>query len=122
MWEVATVIALSLICLSAVAMTALRLPGTWVIVVAALGYGWWANWERVGLWIILTLTGLALVAEVIEWLTTGIAARRAGATRQALWGGIIGGLLGTFFLSFVVPIPFVGAVVGALLGCLAGRQ
>jgi len=47
-------------------------------------------------------------------------ARRAGGSRQAAWGGMIGGIVGMLSLSFLVPIPIVGTMIGALVGCFAG--
>jgi uncharacterized protein YqgC (DUF456 family) len=123
MWEAWTIVAVSLLgfcCLIAVVMAALRLPGTWLILAAALVYGWWADWEGVSLWLVLGLVIIAVVAEVFEFLASALTARRAGASRQAAWGGLIGGFLGMFLLSFLVPIPVVGTVIGALLGCFIG--
>lgn len=126
MWEVVMVVSLILCCLLAVVMTLLRLPGTWLIVVAAVLYGWWADWEPFGLFLVCVLVGLGLFGEVVELLASVLTARKAGATHQAAWGGLIGGLLGMVFLSSLVSIPFplvgtlVGAVIGAFIGCFTG--
>lgn len=120
MWDVVAIVVLVVCCLLAVVMTAVRLPGTWLIVVAAIVYGWWADWRPVGLILVAVLVGLGLVGEGVELLASVFTAKRAGATRQAAWGGLLGGLLGMFFLSFLVPVPLVGTMIGALLGCFAG--
>lgn len=120
MWDIAALTALILCCVAGLGLAVVRLPGTWVILLAAAGYGWWSQWERVGLWTVGVLAGLALLGEAIELVMSIWAARRAGASRQAVWGGLIGGFAGMFLLSFIVPIPVVGTVVGALLGCFAG--
>ncbi len=126
MWEVVTIVLLILCCLLAVVMTVLRLPGTWLIVVAAVLYGWWADWEPFGLFLVCMLVGLGVFGEVVELLASVLTARKAGATHQAAWGGLIGGLLGMVFLSSLVSIPFplvgtlVGAVIGAFIGCFTG--
>ncbi len=120
MWDAVTTVALILCCLLAVVMTAVRLPGTWLIVLCALGYAWWADWQRVGMWTILALGGIAVAGEVIELLTSVFTTRKAGGTRQAAWGGLIGGILGMFFLSFLVPVPLVGTMIGAVVGCFGG--
>lgn len=122
MWDIVMVIALVLCCLLALVMTALRLPGTWLMVGGAVGYGWWGNWARVGFWTIAVLVGLALIGELIEILASVLTARKAGGSRQAAWGGLAGGILGMFMLSFLVPIPIVGTIAGALVGCFAGAM
>lgn len=112
-------IALTLV---SVLLTAVRLPGTWLMAAVTAGYAWWTQWEVIPLWVVLVLVGIASVGEVVEQLTSVFTARRAGASRQAAWGGLIGGFLGMIFLSFLVPIPVIGTVIGALVGCFAGAM
>ncbi len=64
------------------------------------------------------LVTLAVLGEIIELLASVFAARRAGASRQAGWGGLIGGIVG--MVVFSIPVPIFGTIVGALLGCFAG--
>ena len=116
MWDIVIIVALTLCCVLALIMTAVRLPGTWLIVIGALGYGWWDHWQRVGLITVAVLVGIALVGEAVELLASVLTARKAGATRQAAWGGLVGGVLGMLFLSFLIPIPLVGTMAGALPG------
>lgn len=128
MWEIITVVALVVCCLLGVVMTAVRLPGTWLIVMAALGYGWWAKWESVGPVTIAVLAGIALVGEITDLAMSAVTARKAGATRQAAWGGLVGGVVGMVFLSSMLSLPFpvvgtvVGATAGALVGCFGGAM
>lgn len=118
--EILVISLLVLACLVGVAMTAVRLPGTWLIVAGAAGYAWGEGWPRASLTVLGILTGIALLGEGIEVLASVVTARRAGASRKAAWGGMIGGILGMIFLSFLVPIPIVGTMIGALVGCFAG--
>jgi len=111
---------LVLTCLLAVAMTAVRLPGTWIMIAAAVLYDWSQDWQRLGGPILGILVGAAVLGEALEMLTSAMLARRAGASRRAQWGSIIGGILGMIFLSFLIPIPVVGSVIGALVGCFSG--
>ncbi len=120
MWEAIITIAAMILCCLGVLLTAVRLPGTWLIAVVAIAYGWWAEWQPVGVVIVAVLLGLALIGEAAELLTSVFTAKKAGATRQAAWGGLVGGLLGMFLLSFLVPVPLVGTMIGALVGCFAG--
>ncbi len=114
--------AIVLVCMIAVAATAVRLPGTWVIVASSAAVGWWTDWERVGVSMVVVLAMLAVAGEVVELLMSVVTARKAGASRRAAWGGLLGGILGMFFLTFLVPVPLVGTMVGALVGCFAGAM
>lgn len=118
--EMLMIVLLVLACLIGVALTIIRLPGTWLIVVSAAGYAWNEGWSRASLTLLGVLTGVALLGEGVEILASVVTARRAGASGKAAWGGMIGGILGMIFLSFLVPIPVVGTMIGALVGCFTG--
>ncbi|MGD2110727.1 MAG: DUF456 domain-containing protein [Phycisphaerae bacterium] len=120
MLDILLTVALGLVCVVGVILTALRLPGTWLIILAALGYGWWTDWARVGLVLMAVLVGVALAGEAIELLASAFTARKAGASKQAAIGGVAGGLVGMIFLSVPVFFPPIGTILGALIGCFAG--
>ena len=92
------------------------LPGLWVMVGAALLYSWAAP-ERLGIITLLGLTALAVVAEVLEFLTAGRYARKYGGSKRAAWGAIAGGIAGAII---GVPVPIIGSVIGAFAGSFAG--
>jgi uncharacterized protein YqgC (DUF456 family) len=118
MWDWVAVGLLSLACLLGVILTAVRLPGTWLIVLAGGLCGWLTQWQRVTVTILLVLVGVAVAGEAIELLGSMITAKKAGASRQAAWGGLLGGFLGMFLFS--IPVPIIGTIVGAILGCFCG--
>ena len=118
MGEAAGIAVLIIICVVSVLLTVIRLPGTWLIVIAALVFGWLTGWERMPPVWVGVLAGMALVGEAIELVASVITARRAGGTRQAAWGGLIGGLVGMLVLS--PPLPIIGTFLGAILGCFLG--
>ena len=45
-------------------------------------------------------------------------AGKAGGSRRAAWGGVIGGLVGMFV--FTLPVPVLGTIAGGIIGCFAG--
>lgn len=120
MMEILEITGLSAVCLVAILLTALRLPGTWLIVAAAAGYGWWTQWDPVGMTVLLILTGIALFGELVELGMSVVTARKVGASGRAAWGGLIGGFVG--MIVFSIPVPLIGTVIGALLGCFAGAM
>jgi|CXWL01.1.fsa_nt_gi uncharacterized protein YqgC (DUF456 family) len=115
------VVLLFLVCLgcgTGVVLSAVRLPGIWLMVGGAALLGWLTQWELVGLTALLWICGLAILAEVLEFLMSAMITRRAGGSRKAAWGALIGGFVGLLFLS--IPLPIIGSVIGALLGCFLG--
>lgn len=94
-------------------------PGTFLIVGAALVYAWATGftavqWSTIG-WLLL----LAVIAEAIEFASAALTAAPGArpsrrVTVAALAGGIVGGILGVPFLLGV------GALLGALAGAFTG--
>lgn len=116
--DIALLIVLALVCVLATLSTVFQLPGTWMVVAAAAGYGAYYHWQIFTGWTLAALIAVALAAEVAE-LVTGIwFTRRSGGSRRASWWGLIGGILGAFVFS--IPVPIIGTVIGAALGCFAG--
>jgi uncharacterized protein YqgC (DUF456 family) len=113
-------VALVLACLLGTALTALRLPGTWLILVCALLYAWHEGWPAGTGLLLGLLCGAAVIGEIVEMLASLILARRGGASRYASWGGVAGGVLGAIFLSFLIPVFPIGTMAGALMGCFLG--
>src|SRR5262245_1292023 len=109
---------LVLVNLLALVMIPLGLPGTFVQVgaaaVAALATGGHlVGWR----WVVLFLV-LALVGEVVEFVSGRWGARRFGGSSSAAWGALVGGVVGAIVGG--IPIPVVGAVVASFVGTFAG--
>lgn len=110
-----------LLALGAVAVMALALllvplgiPGLWImvgVVAAGLAGG------KVSLGMFLLLLGLAVAAELAEWLSVHRLGRRYGGTARTFWGALIGGAIGVVVGA---PVPVAGSLIGAFLGTLAG--
>ena len=104
-------------CLASFASLLLGLPATFLIVGAALAYGWatgfaTVQWSTVG-WLFL----LSVFGEAFELLVAASAVGERPSRRVmvgALAGGVAGGLVGTPFLFGV------GSLLGALAGAFGG--
>ena len=108
---------LCVILAGALVLIPLGLPGTWVMVAAALGYRLLLPLGGIG---VATVVGIAIVALGAELLELSLAAgytRKYGGSRRAGWGAILGGLVGAFV---GVPVPLVGPIIGAFAGAFAG--
>jgi hypothetical protein len=111
-------LALFSFCLLALGSLLFGLPGTFLIVAAALTYGWATDFVAVDWSTIGWLAGLAVLGEGIEFF----AATASATSERPSWrvtvfvlaGGIAGGIIGT-------PLLFgIGSLLGALAGAFAG--
>ncbi|MBL9031951.1 MAG: DUF456 family protein [Phycisphaerae bacterium] len=117
-------ITIALAGLAGVALTALTLPGVWLVLALAVGWQFACDpapmsWTTIGV-----AAGLALVGEIVEFVASAVGSSRAGGGKGAAAGSIIGALVGAVVGSFVVPIvgTIVGAVAGAGLGAAAAER
>jgi uncharacterized protein len=112
LWGVAV-----LLILVGVAGTVLpALPGTALVLAGIVLGAWIDDFSRVGVGSLLIIGVLALMACGFDYVAGLLGARRAGASRQALWGAAIGTVVGIFMgLVGVLFMPLVGAAVGEYL-------
>jgi len=97
------------------------LPGTIIIWVAAIGYGWVLGWEKLGWLTFGLLTILMIVGMVADMLAGQFGARLGGASCLAIVIGTVIGFIFGIIASFI-GTPIVGClagVVGTLGGILA---
>jgi len=98
-------------------LTAIGLPGLWLFLLLAavlplLGSATAPSGLALGIGF-----GLALVAEVIEWVAQVRWTGRSGGSRRAGWAALAGGILGAFA---GVPIPVLGPIIGSFAGSFLG--
>jgi uncharacterized protein YqgC (DUF456 family) len=110
------VLILALICIVSIFIIPLGLPGTWVMIAAAIGYSILVP-NSIGIVTIVAITLIAVVAEVLEFTLTGTYAKKYGGSRRASWGAIIGGTIGAIV---GVPVPIIGPIIGSFVGAFAG--
>lgn len=107
---------LGVVLFCALLLVPLGLPGTWVMIAAALGFGYLTGVE-IGLVTLIGIFALAVVGEIIEFTLAARYTRKYGGSRRAGWGAIIGGIIGAVI---GVPIPIIGSVIGAFAGAFLG--
>jgi uncharacterized protein len=99
------------------------LPGT-VFILAGIVLGAWIDgFTRVG-WIALTaVTILAVLSWICDYVAAVLGAKRAGASKQAVWGAAIGTVAGVFMgIVGVLFMPLVGAALGELVARRSHHQ
>jgi uncharacterized protein len=97
------------------------LPGTTIILGAAILHRVALGPQRsCGLSALIALAALTLVSYALDAGAGYLGAKRFGATRWGVCGGIIGGIIGLFF---GLPGLFLGPVVGAIAGeLISGKR
>jgi uncharacterized protein YqgC (DUF456 family) len=110
------VLLLAVIMFVSLLMIPLGLPGTWVMIAAGVGYSLLVP-NSIGIFALVGVTVLAVVAEVFEFTLAGSYARKYGGSRRASWGAIIGGIVGAIV---GVPVPVVGPIIGGFAGAFIG--
>jgi len=89
------------------------LPGTALVLGGIVLGAWIDDFARVGTTTIVVVTLLAVLAWVLDYVAGLLGARRAGASRQALIGAVLGTVAGLFMgLVGVLFMPLLGAAVG----------
>ena len=92
------------------------LPGTLVILGAAIAYSIVVK-GSISIFVLVCVGALLIAGEVIEWTLTAKYTRQYGGSRRASWGAIIGGMVGAIV---GVPVPIIGSVIGAFVGAFVG--
>jgi len=98
-----------------VVATIAGLPGTWVILLAALGAQWWRP-ETFDWWTLGVAGGLVILAEIVEFAAGALGAGKAGGSKRAALAATVGGLVGAVIGTMVIPVLIVGTIVGAAIG------
>jgi uncharacterized protein YqgC (DUF456 family) len=92
------------------------LPGTPLIFAGALLYAYTTDFQTIGVWRLVILALLALVASVLEHLAGALGARKFGGGRGAVLGAVIGAVVGLAFPPLgLLVCPIAGAVIGELV-------
>ena len=95
----------------------LGLPGLWLMLAAGVAYKMLVPLSGIGWTTVAIATGLAIVAEVLEFTLSARYTRKYGGSRRAGWGALIGGFVGAIV---GVPVPIIGSVIGAFVGSFLG--
>jgi uncharacterized protein len=129
--EITWAIVLGLVLLVGLVLTVVGLPGNWLMVLAA-GVYWWLMPPEGRLYfgwpVLIALFVLALVGEILEFITGAMGAKQAGGSKRAaalaIVGSVVAGLAGLVIGTPLIPIPVVGSLVGLVLlgalGAMAG--
>lgn len=102
-----------------VLLTALTLPGIWVMCLVAVVCTIWQP-ALYSPWTLGAALVLAILAEVAEGLSAAAGSARGGGSRAGVVGSIVGSLAGLVAGTVLIPIPLLGSILGGILGAGAG--
>jgi len=93
------------------------LPGTPLVLVAAIGHRLYFGEASASNLVLGILVALTLVSLVFDFLASLLGAKKFGATWRGMIGAVIGGIIGLFFsLPGIILGPFLGAMLFEMLG------
>jgi uncharacterized protein len=92
------------------------LPGAPLVFLGLVAAAWAEDFQHVGVTTLAVIAVLMGLTYVVDAVAGALGVKRAGASRWAVWGAMVGTIVGVFFgLTGILLGPFVGAVVGELL-------
>ena len=93
------------------------LPGTPLVLIAAIAHRLYFGATGARNTVLGVLTVLMLVSLLFDFLASVLGAKKLGATWRGATGAVVGGVIGLFFsLPGIIIGPFVGAMLFELLG------
>jgi len=114
---IALVVALVAMLLGCIGSFLPLLPGTPIVLVAAIAHKLIMNPRSVGWFALTILVGMTIFSLVLDYLASMYGAKRLGATRKGMIGAIVGLIVGLFFnLPGILLGPFIGAGLFEMMG------
>jgi uncharacterized protein YqgC (DUF456 family) len=88
------------------------LPGTPLVLAAAVGHRLYFGQTSVSNFVLGILVALTLISLLFDFLAGMLGAKKIGATWRGMTGAVIGGIIGLFFsLPGIILGPFLGAML-----------
>lgn len=104
-------------------LTAMQLPGTWFMLLVTGCFAAW-RWEEpsisIGWTEMAVLLVLAIIGEVLEFITSAIGSKQAGGSTRGAAISVLMSIPGAIIGTVLLPIPIVGTLVGAAIGAGIG--
>ncbi|MFC4766416.1 DUF456 domain-containing protein [Effusibacillus consociatus] len=91
------------------------LPGALFVLAGIISYGLLEGWSAFPYWFWMVQALLIALNFLADWVSSVLGIKRAGGSKQAIWGSAIGMLIGPFVMG-----PF-GILAGPVVGAMAGE-
>lgn len=110
------VLVVAMMALGLVGVVVPAIPGTALVFGGFLLGAWIDGFERIGVWTVVVAGVLALLGLIADYVSGMLGAKRAGASRLAIVGALLGTIIGLFFgIIGLLFFPLIGAVIGEYL-------
>lgn len=90
------------------------LPGVPLVFAGLLLAAWHGGFEQVGILTMVIIGAIAAMAWAVDFFASVVTAKKAGASKYALWGAGIGALVG-------IAGGIVGLIIGPAIGAIIGE-
>lgn len=108
---------LIIVLLCSISLTMIGLPGNLIILLAALGYGYWEGFNHLSTPFLLVLLGAFVIGETVEFVAGALGATREKASGWAVVAAVFGAITGAVIGTVIVPL--LGSFLGAMIGAFA---
>jgi uncharacterized protein YqgC (DUF456 family) len=113
-WQIIVAILLVIVGIAGTVLP--MLPGVPLVFVGLLLAAWSNGFVKVGILSMVIIGAIALSAWAVDLVASIITAKKAGASKYALWGAGIGAILGIFGgIPGLIIGPALGAIIGELI-------
>jgi uncharacterized protein len=113
-WQIIVAILLVIVGIAGTVLP--MLPGVPLVFVGLLLAAWSNGFVKVGILTMVIIGAIALSAWAVDLVASIITAKKAGASKYALWGAGIGAILGIFGgIPGLIIGPALGAIIGELI-------
>lgn len=110
------VLSVALIVLGLVGTVLPVLPGSLLVWAGIVLGAWIDDYTRVSVAMVVVISAIGILAWALDYAAGLLGAQKAGASRQALMGAVLGTVLGLFMgLVGVLFMPLLGAAAGEYL-------
>ena len=107
------VAAIALIVVGALGTVLPALPGVTLVFAGILLAAWIDDFARIPIWLVVVCGVMTAIAWVVDYLAAAAGAKKAGASKLAIVGAMIGTIVGIFTgLWGLLFMPLVGAAAG----------
>lgn len=106
-------ILLALLATAGVVLTALTLPGIWLVYIAVFILAWMGSFAVITPLILVILFVLSVFSTIADNIVMAMGAKRLGGSNWGMLGAILGGIVGLMVGN--IPGMFAGPIVGATL-------
>lgn len=113
-WQI--IVAVLLIVVGIAGTVLPMLPGVPLVFAGLLLAAWHGGFDQVGIVTMVIIGAIAAMAWAVDFFASVITAKKAGASKYALWGAAIGALVGIAGgVAGLIIGPAIGAIIGELI-------